>query len=349
MTSLSGESLVHHQTDAIIIGAGPCGLFSIFQLGINGLKAHVIDALDRAGGQCTELYPAKPIFDVPGFPQIDGQELTDRLMTQASPFDPVFHLQQIATELKRSDRGLWRVTTSAGFVIEAPVVVIASGGGSFTPKRPPNVEGLESFEGTSVHYSVRQPESFAGRRIVIAGGGDSAVDWALALQPIASNVTLLHQRDELRAQPHSAAKLAKLVQQDLVLRRTGRLTRIQGKAPVLDGLYFVSSAGEQYEPADHLLVFFGLTMKPGPIGGFGIKLQDGLVPVDTEKFESSLPGVFAVGDINVYSGKLKLILSGFHEAALMAKAAVRICRPDEAVKFEYTTSSSRLQKLLRVA
>lgn len=340
---------MHHRTDAIVIGAGPCGLFSIFQLGINGLKAHVIDALDRAGGQCTELYPAKPIFDVPGFPQIDGQELSDRLMKQASPFDPVFHLQQVASELKRSDDGMWRVTTSAGVMIEAPVVVIASGGGSFTPKRPPNVDGLESYEGVSVHYSVRRPELFAGRRIVIAGGGDSAVDWALALEQIASRVTLLHQREELRAQPHSAGRLARLVEEGRIHRRTGRLARLQGTSPVLEGVVFGGSAGEQLESADHLLVFFGLTMKPGPIGEFGIDLQDGLIPVDTEKFESSLPGVFAVGDINVYPGKLKLILSGFHEAALMAKAAVRICRPDEAVRFEYTTSSSRLQKLLRVA
>jgi thioredoxin reductase (NADPH) len=340
---------MHHKTDAIIIGAGPCGLFSIFQLGINGLKTHVIDALDRAGGQCTELYPAKPIFDIPGFPQIDGQELTDRLMRQASPFEPVFHLQQVASELQRSADGIWRVTTSAGVMIEAPVVVVASGGGSFTPKRPPNVEHLGHYEGVSLHYSVRRPELFLGRRIVIAGGGDSAVDWALALEPIASRVTLLHQREELRAQPHSAMKLIELVEQGRVHRRTGRLAGLQGAAPHLERIIFAANDGEQHESADHLLVFFGLTMKPGPIGEFGIELQNGLIPVDTEKFESALPGVFAVGDINTYPGKLKLILSGFHEAALMAKAAARICRPDEAVRFEYTTSSSRLQRMLKVA
>jgi thioredoxin reductase (NADPH) len=340
---------MHHKTDAIVIGAGPCGLFSIFQLGINGLKAHVIDALDRAGGQCTELYPAKPIFDIPGFPQIDGQELTDRLMRQTSPFEPVFHLQQVASELRRSADGTWHVTTSAGVKIEAPVVVVASGGGSFTPKRPPNVEHLSHYEGISLHYSVQRPEIFLGQRIVIAGGGDSAVDWALALEPIASRVTLLHQREELRAQPHSAMKLTKLVEERRVHRRTGRLSGLQGTAPHLERVIFAAPDGEQHEGADHLLVFFGLTMKPGPIVDFGIELQDGLVPVDTEKFESALPGVFAVGDINTYPGKLKLILSGFHEAALMAKAAVRICRPDEAVRFEYTTSSSRLQKMLKVA
>lgn len=340
---------MNHKTDAVIMGAGPCGLFAIFQLGINGLKTHIIDALDQPGGQCTELYPAKPIFDVPGFPRIDGQELTDRLMSQASPFDPIFHFQEVATALTKLGDGNWRVTTSAGTVIDAPVIVIASGGGSFIPKRPPSVEGLEDFEGTSVHYSVRRTDMFAGRRIVIAGGGDSAVDGALALEPIAAKVTLLHQREELRAQPHSVHRLAKLVEERRICRRTGRLTCLEDEVPVLGGIAYGGAGGEQREPADHLLVFFGLTMKQGPIGEFGIDLQDGLVPVDTAKFESSLPGVFAVGDINVYPGKLKLILSGFHEAALMAKAAVRICRPDEAVRFEYTTPSSRLQKLLRVA
>lgn len=338
-----------HKTDAILIGGGPCGLFAIFQLGINGLKVHVIDALDRAGGQCTELYPAKPIYDIPGFPHIDGQELTDRLLQQAAPFDPIFHFQQVASNLERSEEDTWRVTTSMGTVIEAPVVVVAAGGGSFIPKRPPNVEGLEHFEGSSLHYAVRRPETFAEKRIVIAGGGDSAVDWAIALEPIASKVTLLHQREELRAQPHSANRLNKLVEQGRIQRRTGRLSHLEGDAPQLTHVVFGGASGRHSEPADHLLVFFGLTMKPGPIEKFGAEMQDGLISVDTEKFESSLPGVFAIGDINTYPGKLKLILSGFHEAALMAKAAVRICKPNEEHRFEYTTSSSRLQKLLRVA
>jgi thioredoxin reductase (NADPH) len=343
------EGTMRHKTDAIVIGGGPCGLFAIFQLGINGLKAHVIDALDRAGGQCTELYPAKPIYDIPGFPQIDGQELTDRLLQQVSPFDPVFHFQQVAISLERFEENTWRVVTSTGAVIEAPVVVVASGGGSFIPKKPANVEGLEHFDGTSLHYAVRKPEIFAGKRIVIAGGGDSAVDWAIALEPIASKVILLHQREDLRAQPHSATRLNKLVEEGRVQRRTGRLSRLEGEASQLTHVVFSSTGGRHSEPADHLLVFFGLTMRPGPIETFGTEMQDGLIPVDTEKFESSLPGVFAIGDINVYPGKLKLILSGFHEAALMAKAAVKICKPDEESRFEYTTSSSRLQKLLRVA
>lgn len=338
-----------HRTDAIVIGGGPCGLFAIFQLGINGLKTHVIDALDRVGGQCTELYPAKPIYDIPGFPQIEGQELTDRLLEQASPFDPIFHFQQIAARLERSGQETWRVTTTTGTVIEAPVVVVAAGGGSFIPKKPPNVDKLESFEGASLHYAVRKPEVFAGKRIVIAGGGDSAVDWALALEPVASKVTLLHQREELRAQPHSASRLTRLAAEGRIHRRTGRLTRLDGHAPQLTHVVFSNAGVQHSEPADHLLVFFGLTMKPGPIEEFGAEMQDGLILVDTEKFESSLPGVFAIGDINTYAGKLKLILSGFHEAALMAKVAARICKPNEEHRFEYTTSSSRLQKLLKVA
>jgi thioredoxin reductase (NADPH) len=337
------------KTDAIIIGAGPCGLFAIFQLGINGLKAQVIDALDRPGGQCTELYPAKPIYDIPGFPQIDGQDLTDRLIKQAEPFEPVYHLGQVATELSRTESGNWQVSTSLGTVLEAPVVIVASGGGSFTPKRPPSVDNLEHYEGSGVQYAVREPANFSGRRVVIAGGGDSAVDWALALEPITAELTLLHQREELRAQPHSAENLAALVAQGRIVRKTGRVTRLEGNAPSLDSIVIGGRGGEEVIAADHLLVFFGLTMKPGPIESFGFDLLDGLIPVDTERFETSLPGVFAVGDINYYPGKLKLILSGFHEAALMAKAAVRICRPDEAVRLEYTTSSTRIQKLLRVA
>lgn len=336
-------------TDAVVIGAGPCGLFAVFQLGINGLRAHVIDALDRPGGQCTELYPAKPIFDIPGFPKVEGQELTDRLMMQASPFRPVFHFHQVASRLDRLEAGGWRVTTSLGVVIEAPVVVIASGGGSFTPKRPPNLPDLALYEGTSVHYSVRDPAAFAGKRIVIAGGGDSAADWALALADVAAHVTLIHHRPDMRAQAHSVERLTLLSAAGHITRRTARLKGLRGHGGLLEAVVVEAGGLEEPVAADHLLVFYGLTMKPGPVAEFGIKMEDGVIPVDSEKFQTSLPGVFAIGDISYYPGKLKLILSGFHEAALMARGAAGICRPGEQPTFEYTTSASRLETMLRVA
>jgi len=344
----NGSSAV--KTDALIIGAGPVGLFAVFELGLLDIKAHLIDILDRPGGQCTELYPEKPIYDIPALPVVTGQELTDRLMEQIKPFGPEFHFNQRAETLQRNEDG-FVVTTDAGTTIEAKVIIIAAGGGSFTPKRPP-LPGIEGFEGKSVFYSVRRMEDFRGQDVVIVGGGDSALDWTLNLQPIAQNVTLIHRRDKFRAAPDSVNKMFQLVEAGKMNFHVGQVTGLTGSDGQLESVQFKGSAnGESGNfdlPASRLLPFFGLTMKLGPVETWGLELKDNLVVVDTEKFESSVPGVFAIGDINTYPGKLKLILSGFHEAALMAQEAHRHIHPDKKLVFQYTTSSSSLQQKLGV-
>ncbi|WP_422033487.1 NAD(P)/FAD-dependent oxidoreductase [Reyranella sp.] len=335
---MSDERLARH-SDAIIIGAGPCGLFAAFQLGVHGLTSQLVDALDRVGGQCIELYPDKPIYDIPACPAIGAAELVERLTMQAACFSPVYHMGQQVASLERTAQGEWLVTTDKGLVLQASVVVIATGGGSFTPKTPPNLGRLAEFEGGAVRYAVPDVQAHAGERIVIAGGGDSAVDWAMALCPVASEIVLVHQREELRAQKHSTARLQTLVEEGRVRRLTGRVIDLHGTAPSLEAVTVHGREGRVVVPADRLLVFFGFVMREGALARFGLDLCDGLVPVDTERFETSLPGVFAIGDIATYPGKLKLILSGFHEAALMAAAAARRCRPGESPSTEYSTSS----------
>ncbi len=339
------------QTDALIIGAGPVGLFAVFELGLLDVKAHVIDILDRPGGQCTELYPEKPIYDIPALPVVTGQELTDRLLEQIKPFEPVFHFGQRVDLLRRVEGG-FEVETDAGSTFFAKVIVIAAGGGFFTPKRPP-LAGIETFEGTSVFYSVRKMEAFRDKKVVVVGGGDSALDWVLNLQPVAKSVTLIHRRDEFRAAPDSVNKMRALVQEGRMKFVLGQVTKLHGGGGELQSLTVrgpVSGGREQeFEiEAERFLPFFGLTMKLGPIANWGLNLHENLISVDTEKFETSEPGIFAIGDINWYPGKLKLILSGFHEAALMAQQAHRIVYPGKRLVFQYTTSSSSLQKKLGV-
>jgi thioredoxin reductase (NADPH) len=337
------------RTDVAIIGAGPVGLFAVFELGLVGLQTHLIDVLPKPGGQCAELYPEKPIYDIPGFPVISGQELTDRLLKQIEPFEPVFHLGETAASLARTGRGSWRLATDAGTVLEAPVVVIAAGGGSFVPKKPP-LPGIERYEGSGVFYAVRKMDAFHDKRIVISGGGDSALDWTINLAPLARSLTLIHRRDEFRAAPATVAKMRALVAEGRVAFETAQPTALVGENGGLSAVTIRKSDGSTEDvPADAFLPFYGLTMKLGPIAGFGLHLNENLVPVDTEKFETSAPGIFAIGDINTYPGKLKLILSGFHEAALMAQAAHRYARPNQKLRFQYTTSSSELQRLLKVA
>ncbi len=336
------------KTDAVIIGAGPCGLFTVFEMGLLDMKCHLIDILDRPGGQCAELYPEKPIYDIPAYPIITGQELTDRLMEQIEPFDPVFHFQQMAEKLEKMDNGKWRLTTDIGTVFEATCIIIAAGGGSFMPKKPP-IPGIEEYEGTSVFYAVRKMEQFRDKNIVIVGGGDSALDWTLNLQPIAKSMTLIHRRDSFRAAPDSVSKMRELVDQGAMTFQTGQVKKLIGDNGQLNAIEVLDANKEmQTLECDRVLPFFGLTMKLGPIANFGLNLHENLIPVDTEKFETSEQGIFAVGDINTYPGKLKLILSGFHEAALMARQAFKYCHPDAKLRFEYTTSSSSVQKKLGV-
>ena len=337
------------QTDVVIIGAGPVGLFAVFELGLLGLRAHLVDILDKPGGQCAELYPEKPIYDIPALPVVTGQELTDRLMEQIKPFDPVFHFGQMAAGLQKLDNGNWELTTDQGTVLEAPVIVIAAGGGSFVPKRPP-LDRIEEYEGQSVFYAVRQKDRFKDQRIVIAGGGDSALDWTLDLQPLAAEVHLVHRRNEFRAAPDSVAKMREKVDSGDMHLHIAQLSGLKGDNGQLTHITLKSKEHGEYDvSADCLLAFYGLTMKLGPIAEFGLNLDRNLIPVDTEKFETSEPGIFSIGDINTYPGKLKLILSGFHEAALMSHAAFKICRPDEKLKFQYTTSSTDIHKKLGVA
>jgi thioredoxin reductase (NADPH) len=337
------------ETDVIIVGAGPIGLFAVFELGLLDLKAHLVDILDRPGGQCTELYPEKPIYDIPGLPIVTGQELSDRLMEQIKPFGAQFHLGQMASALTKLPDGRWKLSTDADIEIVAPVVVIAAGGGSFVPKRPP-IAGIEAYEGKGVHYAVRKMDVFRDKNILIAGGGDSALDWTINLAPIAKSLTLVHHRDGFRAAQHSVNQMRELVEQGKIKFEVASVKGLHGADGTLEAVTLAGTDKQErrYE-CDAFLPFFGLTIKLGPIADFGLNLHENLIPVDTAKFESSTPGVFAIGDINAYAGKLKLILCGFHEAALMAQAAFHICRPNEKLRFQYTTSSSNLQKKLGVA
>lgn len=335
------------RTDVLIIGAGPVGLFAVFELGLFDMRCHLIDILDRPGGQCAELYPDKPIYDIPGYPTIGAQELVDKLLQQIAPFKPGFTYNRMVTALERLDDGSFRLTTDEGEVFEAKVVVIAAGGGSFQPKRPP-IPGIEAYEGTSVLYAVRRIEELRGQDVVIVGGGDSALDWTLNLEPIARRVTLVHRRPEFRAAPDSVAKMQALHAAGAIDLVFGQVSNLDGDAGQLRSITVKGADGDIDVACTRLLPFFGLTMKLGPIAEWGLNLHENQILVDTEKFATSEPGIFAIGDINWYPGKLKLILSGFHEAALMTQAAKHIVSPKERIVFQYTTSSTSLHKKLGV-
>jgi len=338
------------RTDVLIIGAGPCGLFAVFELGLLDMKAHVIDILDKIGGQCAELYPEKPIYDIPALPYVTGQGLCDALMAQIKPFGAVFHLQEMVESIVRTGNPRFRVKTDGGKVFDVKAVVIAAGGGLFQPKRPP-IPGIEAYEGSSVFYAVRQMDAYRGKRILIVGGGDSALDWTLNLAPLASHLTLLHRRSDFRAAPDSVNKMMALVGEGKIDFVLGQVSRLEGTDGQVSKAVVRRSDGSHFEIAcDVMLAFFGLTMKPGPLATWGVEMKDGeYILVDTAAFESSVPGIFAIGDISWYPGKLKLILSGFHEAALMSQKAHRYVFPDKRLVFQYTTSSTSLQKKLGVA
>jgi thioredoxin reductase (NADPH) len=332
--------------DVVIVGAGPVGLFAVFELGMLDIRAHVVDILDRPGGQCVELYPEKPIYDIPGLPRVTGQGLADNLLEQIRPFEPTFHFREMIEGIDGLPGDRFLLTTDTGKRFDAKVIVIAAGGGSFLPKRPP-IPSIDEYEGKSVFYAVRRIEAFRGSRVLIVGGGDSALDWTLNLAPVAKHVTLMHRRDVFRAAPDSVRKMRALVEAGVVDLALGQVTGLIGEGGMLEAVKARLNDGRDHEiAADALLPFFGLTMKLGPIADWGLNLSEDLVPVDTATFETTTPGVFAIGDINTYPGKLKLILSGFHEAALMAQAAARRIHPDRRIAFQHSTSSELLQTKL---
>lgn len=330
-------------TDVAVIGAGPVGLFAVFECGMLKMRCHVVDALEMTGGQCTALYPEKPIYDIPAHPEITGQDLIDRLSAQAAPFDPVYHLDQQVTGLARGDDGRWRVETSAGTVIDAGAVILAAGVGAFGPNRPP-LDGLETYEnkgpGVGVKYMVSRREDFRDKRVVIAGGGDSAVDWALSLSELAASVAVVHRRPKFRAAPESTERMKALADEgkvDMVIPY--QLAALDGDGERLDAVIVKDLDGnERRLEADVLLPFFGLSQDLGPIAEWGLGLETNHVTVDPSTAATNLPGVFAVGDICTYPNKLKLILTGFSEAAQAARSAYAVLHPGEALHFEYSTS-----------
>jgi thioredoxin reductase (NADPH) len=340
--------------EVVIIGAGPVGIFQIFELGLLGIHAHIIDSLAQVGGQCTELYPEKPIYDIPALPVCGAQELIDRLIQQTKPFGATYHLGEEVTEVQLEPSGKILVVTSAGTRLLAGAVVIAAGVGSFQPRRLA-LPGIEAFEGSSVHYRVKSAADFYGRDLVICGGGDSALDWTLALCDKARSLTLVHRRAEFRAAPATVARMRDLV-------ASGKMQLVEGHAVALhsetvsgveklSGLVLQTNSGQTtlQVTADRVLAFFGLHPKLGPIAEWGLELEKKALKVDTEKFQTSVPGIFAIGDINTYPGKKKLILSGFHEAALAAFAIQHHLFPEKRQFLQYTTTSPIMQKRLGVA
>ena len=335
------------KTDVVIIGAGPVGLFAIFELGLLNIRCHVIDNLSKVGGQCSELYPEKPIYDIPTRNTITGQELTDELMKQSKPFEPKFHLNQQVECIEKIDKENWIINTSSGTTLNTKCIVIAAGAGSFVPRKPP-IEGIEKFENINVFYSIREKNIFRNKNILIAGGGDSALDWTNELSKIA-NVKLIHRRKEFRASPDSVNKMLELQSNKTIEFIIGQLKKIiNGKNKNLIIEYENEKNELKNIEVEYLLPFYGLKMELGPIAKWGLNLNENLIEVDTEKFETSVPNIFAIGDINTYPGKLKLILSGFHEAALMAQQCFKYCFPDKKNIFRYTTSSKDLHKKLGV-
>ncbi len=337
------------EADALIVGAGPVGLFQIFELGLLEIKAHIVDSLSQPGGQPIELYPDKPIYDIPAIPVCTGKELTEGLLKQCEPFKPTFHLGQEVSSVAKREDGRFDVSTGAGTQFIAKTIFVAGGVGAFTPRKP-KVEGISEFEAIGqVAYRVRDPQKYAGKDVVVLGGGDSALDWALNLQPIANSVTLVHRRDDFRAAPASVAKMRALVANQEMMHITGQFTGFEAADGKITEIKITSLDGVTRRlPLDYLLAFFGLSPRLGPIAEWGLDIEKRQVKVDTEKFETNIPGLFAVGDINTYPGKKKLILSGFHEAALAAFGAAKYIFPEKTVKLQYTTTSTKLHEVLGV-
>ena len=331
-------------TDALIIGAGPVGLFAVFELGLLNINCHVLDILDKPGGQCAQLYPEKPIYDIPAYPMITGEDLTKNLLKQIKPFQPTFHLEQLAVEINKVDENIWKVKTDKELTFICKVIVIAAGGGSFEPKKP-NIPNLELYN-NCIRYSIDKKDRFKDKNIVILGGGDSALDWTVELYKIAKSLTLVHRRDNFRGAASTVKKVMKLRDDNQINFHVGQVTELVGSRGALKSVICEKNNAKIELPCDILMPFFGLTMSLGPLGDWGFGLEENRILVDTETFETNISGIYAVGDINTYPGKLKLILSGFHECALMSHAVYKKINPDEKLTLQYTTTSSSLQKKL---
>ncbi|MFM2110435.1 MAG: NAD(P)/FAD-dependent oxidoreductase [Gammaproteobacteria bacterium] len=335
------------QTEVVIVGAGPCGLFQVFELGLLGMRAHVLDSLKTPGGQCTELYPDKPIYDIPALPVCGAQELVDRLMQQIKPFEPVFHLGEEVLEVRPRERR-FDVVTAAGTHFDAGAIVIAAGVGSFQPRRL-GVPGCDAFEGKTLHYRVKGADEYRNKHLVIFGGGDSALDWVIEFASTAPSVTLVHRRNEFRAAPASVARMRELEAQGKLRFIEGLAEAMLTEGDAMTGVRVKASDGVMHDlRADHVFAFFGLHPKLGPVAEWGLDLERKALKVDTEKFQTNVPGIFAVGDINTYPGKKKLILSGFHEAALAAFGIQSWLYPEKKQFLQYTTTSPVMQKRLGV-
>ena len=331
------------KTDVVIVGAGPVGLFAVHQLGIKGLKSEVIDNLDRAGGQCIELYPDKPIYDIAGIPKCTGEELTNNLLDQIKPFKTNFHFNERVQEIN-SEGDNWIIKTSQNKVFSSPNIIIAGGVGSFEPRRL-SVKDAEKYEGKNIFYSISDKNMFKNKKISIFGGGDSALDWALELSKIAK-VTLIHRREEFRGAPHTLNQIKKEGKVDI--KTKFQISSINGKNDI-ESINIKNDDGKETEvKTDYILSFFGLIMKLGPITEWGLNMDKKTIKVNTENFETNKKGIFAIGDICTYPGKLKLILSGFHEGALASVECFKRARPNEKYRFEFTTSSKDIQARLGV-
>lgn len=325
------------ETDIIIIGAGPVGLFAVFEAGLLKLRCHLVDILPQAGGQLTEIYPKKPIYDIPGYPSVLAGDLVQNLLKQIEPFHPGFTLGERAESVERQEDGRWLVRTQRGIQLLAPVIFIAGGLGSFEPRKPP-IQNIADFEDRGVEYFVRNPEMYQGKRVVIAGGGDSALDWTIYLANVAKEITLIHRRTEFRGALDSVEKVQHLVEKSRVrLVTNAQITGLQGHGKLESVTILHDTEGESQLPVDHFVPLFGLTPKLGPLADWGLNVDKNAIEVNTFDYATNVPGIFAIGDINTYPGKLKLILCGFHEATLACQSAFKIVHPDKKLSFKYTT------------
>jgi thioredoxin reductase (NADPH) len=325
------------ETDILIIGAGPVGLFAVFEAGLLKLRCHLLDALPQPGGQLTEIYPKKPIYDIPGYPSVLAGDLVQNLLKQIEPFHPGFTLGDRAQSVEKQEDGRWKVTTSRGIIHLAPVIFIAGGLGSFEPRKPP-IDNIDAFEDKGIEYFVRNPEDYTGKRVVIAGGGDSALDWTIYLADLTKELTLIHRRTDFRGAPDSVEKVLELANEGKIrLVTNAQVIGLQGNG-VLNGIKVLHDIDGEFDIlTDHFVPLFGLTPKLGPIADWGLAVEKGAIQVNTLDYSTNVPGIFAIGDINTYEGKLKLILCGFHEATLACQSAFKIINPGKKLSFKYTT------------